>query len=193
MHIKGVLAAAAMLFAGIFTAAEAAPVTYKLYGHFDTGSIGATALSDTVFIWTITADTASAMSLGGGDVGLPAITSMIDLIGYGPVSTTGGAVAIFSPAFSLGIFIDPSFTYGIGFSGPGLSGYNGLSDKSMTLAFYSAQTPIATDHGDWIINDKGFPIVAFVASGIPEPITLALFGAGLAGIGALRRRRNAHA
>jgi len=191
MHIKGVLTAAALLFAGIFATAEATPVTYKLYGHFDTGSIGATALTDTVFVWTITADTASAMSLGGGDMGLPAITSVVDLIGYGTVATTGGEIAVFSPTGSFGVFADPSFTFGIGFFGPGLSGYNGLSDKSMTLAFYSTQMPIATDHGDWIITDPGFPIAAFVASGIPEPITLALFGAGLAGIGAMRRRRAA--
>ena len=57
-----------------------------------------------------------------------------------------------------------------------------------TLRFTSAPRGTGLDHFDIGLDGVSVRVVP-----VPEPATIALFGAGLAGLGALRRRRKAKA
>lgn len=191
MRIKTLVAAAAMLFGGLFTAAEAVPITYSLNGTID-GSVGTTTLTGAAFTWTITADTAMATPLGPGTIVLPALTSTIDVSGIGMLHTTNGYVFGAVPGADLYAFVSLVSAEELLFGGtPFIAGYDGLTAHAPVLVAFQLSGPIATDQGDFVITDALDHVLVFMAAGgnVPEPVTLALFGAGLAGLGALRRRQ----
>jgi PEP-CTERM motif len=45
---------------------------------------------------------------------------------------------------------------------------------------------------DWAVDTEGFTFTNYAFRNVPEPLTLSLFGAGLAGAAAMRRRRKAN-
>jgi PEP-CTERM motif len=63
--------------------------------------------------------------------------------------------------------------------------WNSGASTSATLAIFDLN--IDGGGNDFTLDD----ISSSAATGVPEPMTLALFGGGLAGIGAMRRRRKA--
>ena len=61
------------------------------------------------------------------------------------------------------------------------------------LEFSAVATAASTTLACNFRDDPGFLFLDSVSAVVPEPMTLALFGAGLAGLGAMRRRRKAKA
>ncbi len=64
--------------------------------------------------------------------------------------------------------------------------WNSLLSTSATLEIFDLNTDASGN--DFTLDDISF---AAPTRGVPEPLSLALFGGGLAGIGAIRRRRKA--
>lgn len=186
MRFKTLFAAVAMLAASFFTAAEAAPITYKLQGLFD-GSIGGTPVAGETFVWTVTADTASEFVFIPGIFMVPALTNTIEVSGFGTLAPTEAFNVFFQLGAGQDGFIDTNLTGGISFINGALSSYAGTTSIGPlgVSPFFTA--PVATDQGDFIVSTV--TALTFQASTVPEPLTLALFGAGLAGLGALRRRK----
>jgi hypothetical protein len=85
----------------------------------------------------------------------------------------------------------PSNEYGgssIAVSGNTVSGFeaNGVVHFTGTFSSISWNNPVAEN---WYGFTVGIAGVASPPPGVPEPLTLSLFGAGLAGIAAMRRRK----
>lgn len=186
MKIKTVFAAAAILFAGLFTSAEATPITYKL-GVFFSGTVGSTSIGKGTFLWTVTSDTTAFVPFFSGKIA-PALTSSIDIPGFGTLTPTGHTAVAVSSSGGTMAFLAGTLTSGIGFGGPVMMGYDGTTSfGTATVGILGLNGPIQTDRGAFDITDAWLAL--FQARTVPEPLTIALFGAGIAGFGALRRRR----
>lgn len=186
MRFKSLFAAATMLAASFFAAAEAAPITYKLQGLFD-GSIGGTPVTGEAFVWTITGDTASEFVFVPGIFMVPALTNTIEVSGFGTLIPTAPFVVFFQPGVGQDGFIATNFISGISFIRSLLGAYTGTTSIGPLGVSPLFTGPLATNMG--ILSIGNTTDLTFQASTVPEPLTLALFGAGLAGIGALRRRK----
>ncbi len=192
MRLHKILVAAALVAASLFSAAEATPITYALISPVFSGLVGAKVVTNGTFTWTITANTADATVIGPGTIAVPAITSTINVPGIGTLNTTNPFAFGAEPGANFYAFFEPGGNEVLEFGGnPSMAGYNGVSTLATMAVFYSQPNPIATDHGDFLITSTPVPVLFFQATtgNIPEPATLALVGAGLAGAGALRRRK----
>jgi hypothetical protein len=188
MRLKTVFAAAAMLVAGTFTSANASPLTYTLTGLFN-GSINGTPITGGTFTWTITSDTSQLFPVGPPIVGALAITDTLDVTGFGTLLPTAPAAYFDQPSAGVdAFFTNGMFGTGITFGSAALVGYLPTASIGPTPVTLVNFHTVPTDQGDFIITDA---LLEFQATGsnIPEPVTLALFGAGLAGIGVMRRKR----
>lgn len=186
MRIQKILAAAALLVAGLFSAAEAAPVTYTLSGTAD-GSVGATGFLGADFIWTFDGDSNDLLTLDSSHYILPFNSSSLDIAGFGVVtpSLQMGAVnnVIFPGAL---VLTDGTFSGGIAFGASSLLFYDGVTSLGPIPVFFDISAPLPSDKGDFVLFAS---TMTFQVVGVPEPVTLALFGVGLAGAGMLRRKR----
>lgn len=185
IHILG---AVAMLAASFFSAAEAAPVTYTLSGTAS-GVVGAGAFTSSAFTWTLTGESTLIFPTSPGLV-LPMVWGdSLTIAGIGTLTPSVPLLAFVDNLVPNGIgLVDSSLTGGIGFKAAALAGYNGISSIGPIPVTFLGSAPLPSNMGNFEI----FPTsLTFQAVGVPEPLTLALFGAGLAGIGALRRKRKA--
>ncbi len=119
----------------------------------------------------------ATFNLGGGGTDIiynnPNGGSATNISGNGTAITwAGGNVLVDIPVLLLGSNT-LTFSY-TSLSGPGFAGFQGLGDEGWGLENVSV-----TDNGR--IGTQG--------TTVPEPLTLALFGAGFAGAAELRRRR----
>lgn len=190
MRFKAIFAAAVMLLSGMLTAAEATPITYTLSGT-GTGFVGSTNFTDAAFTWTLSVDSAAVFFAPNPfpAVALPFTSDSLTIAGIGtltPSVQVFGRVPGFAGPGSV-LFSDFAINGGIIFGSPALTTYNGTASIGPMPVFFLASAPLPSDMGDFIIGDA--TDLVFQVTGVPEPITLALFGAGLAGIGALRRRK----
>jgi hypothetical protein len=187
MRIKNILAAAALLAACLFSAAEAAPITYKLWGTAD-GTVGATNFTNTDFVWTFVGDSSDASSFPPFAFVL-FTSSSLDIDGFGTLTPTDDMAAILN-LFIPGaiVFINDTLSGGIAVSSPAFFSYNGISSLGPIPVTFEDSNLLSSDMGDFVIDGGIFWLEVV---GVPEPVTLALFGAGLAGIGVMRRRRKA--
>lgn len=184
------ITAFAILTVCVLSAAQAAPITFKLTGTM-TESLNVSDFNTSAFTWTIKGDT-SSRKLVDLDISTVRITSQsLDIDGLGtlkPTATMYAGMLLTTDAF---LVTDVNLTEGIAFSAPQLMDYDGVSAMDPTPVTFLGISLLTTDRGGLFIFKASD--LMFEASTVPEPITLSLFGAGLVGAGALRRRRKAMA
>lgn len=198
MRVQTFIAALALMTASCFSAAQAAPITYTLSGTLS-GSLELASFTDKAFSWTVTGDTTQKQTLGSGLSAVPALTSFLEIADVGsPITPMGGEVLASSgaPLFATFAFDIGDGLDGVGFFAPELAGYDGLRSMAPIAVNFTGTFLLTTDQGMLLFetgSDMMFQAVTVPDADTPEPITLPLFGAGLAGAAAMRRRHKAFA
>lgn len=190
------ITAFAFLTACVLSAVHAAPITYTLTGTMSGDfSINLASFTDKAFTWTITGDTTQRQTLASGLSAVRAQTSSLDIADVGSsIMPDDQLFAVAgAPHFSTFAFTVSDGMDGIGFTAPELASYDGVSAIGPISVALNGTFFLPTRHGEilFIAEAKNMVFQAVTVPGVPEPLTLTLFGAGLAGIGALRRRHKA--
>jgi len=187
--------ASAMLVALAVAPAYAAPITYTFSGDASgdiTGSVSPGVFTNQFFTLVFNSNT-SLVDLSDSPYDKDAnITGTFTL---GAFSSTLTATVESNYALTNIDFYNAAFTNGLGLSDPGLSSYQLLtaigplsnSDPSSFLTPTLGGTTFTLGNSD-LLQFTGDSSLTFKAT-VPEPLTVSLFGAGLAGVAAVRRRR----
>jgi hypothetical protein len=187
--------AAAMLVALSVAPAHAAPITYTFSGNASgdiTGSGAPGVFTNQLFMLVFNSNT-SLVDLSGSPFDKDSsITGTFTLGSFS--STLTATVESNSSAGNID-FYDAAFTNGLGLADPGLSGYQLLtsigplsnSAPSSSLTPTLASGTFTLGNSD-VLQFTGDSSLTFKAT-VPEPLTISLFGAGIAGIAAIRRRK----
>lgn len=193
MRLQGFIAALALMAVGLFSAAQAKPITYTLTGNL-TGDIDFRPLTNAAFTWTITGDTTQLQKTQSGFFGVPAQVDSLVIAGVGLATPVDQLFAISgAPNFDTFAFGDTTGGgSGVGFAAPQLATYDGISSIGPIAVDSTGTFLIGTDKGTiFFVSGSNLIFQAVTAPnvpGVPEPLTLTLFGAG---IGVMRRRRKA--
>lgn len=193
MHIvKGF--AILLIATAIGGSAYASPITYTLTGDLtadltDNQGHVTESFADTPFVWTLTGDTAQAVTVvthGGPTTEVPAITDTIALDHTVLVPSIPTFFAIASvPAtpgagpFAVAGFVDISALQGIAWRSAALYGYEGITSIGPLAVNFDNAGPLPTDGG--VFSISGASGLMFVAA-IPEPPDLSIFLVGFAGL-----------
>lgn len=196
MRFQTFIAALALMAASCFSTAQAAPITYTLSGTLS-GSLELASFTDKAFSWTVTGDTTQRQTLGSGLSAVPAMTSLLDIADVGsPITPMGGEVLASSgaPLFATFAFEIGDSLDGVGFFAPELAGYDGLRSMAPIAVNFTGTFLLTTEQG-MLLFETGSDMFfqAVTVPDVPEPITLTLFGAGFAGVGAMRRLQKTRA
>lgn len=184
------IAAFAFLTACILSAAQASPITYTLTGTM-TGFLGGATLTNSAFSLTLWGDTVSQRPIDVDVSAVPAVKQTLDIAGFGAIPLSAHLFAGLLSSTDLFLFTNADQTQGIAFSAPQLLGYDGTSAMGPTPATFFGLSILAVPHSGLVITNASDLMfeVSPTAGTVPEPLTLSLFGAGLAGAAAVRRRR----
>ena len=179
MKIRQTIAASAIAFAAFgISAANAIPVSFDFsigadVGH---GTVDATSLGGGAYVANSGTVDVTASSNGGGAVGIWTLYP-------------GGPSVLTSPsgAFTYDNTITPANDPTLDLNGllftQGADELNIYGNSPDNYGFYTYQ------NSGYAIQDASVPGSSFTITSVPEPVTLSLFGAGLAGAAALRRRK----
>jgi len=148
--MRSILASAAfaLTLAGFVAPAGAAPITYEISG-IGTGSIGGTAFTDALVVFTGTADTANVEVIFGFIYALPLDTLTVNIAGVGTATLTEPA-GLFGVPFTIPDEMDdedefPAFPFVLlgrlddppaleGFTGMGATASDALTGYDLTTA-----------------------------------------------------------
>ncbi|HVP83292.1 MAG TPA: PEP-CTERM sorting domain-containing protein [Rhizomicrobium sp.] len=189
--------------------AAAVPVTYIFSGTGSgTGTDNVPSFQDDTFTFTITTDTSLIDTSGAPYYRLDNVSGTFTQGSFtGTLDATLHIVATADSSFPRINLFDAAADNGVGINDPSLSAYDLFSSfgpltvSSATLTSYliptipgdpSSVPGFTFDGGGSIVitDNTSLTFTAIVrGTDVPEPITLTLFAAGIAGIGAVRRRK----
>jgi hypothetical protein len=190
MKLRGLLIGAA-LFA-LASPAYAVPITYTMTDTAS-GSLNGVAFSNSTIVLTETADTTNITERFPGQFWNSGTMTL---------SVSGGALVTFTDQVALRslhggnfawvdfieltandeILLDENNAFATYFSD------TAIGPVTATSVLFGGNTGFSTTGGTFILTSAALP--TFTAT-IPEPASLAIFGAGLAVLGVMRRKRNA--
>ena len=180
--------------------AGAAPITYTETATA-TGTLGGTAFTNSQVTVSFAGDTSGITSIAPGVLINPAGITTVTVAGLGTATLTGGAAAADDQAFGgAGIGAEGSGPPSTGQVGPPLIlGTNAAAFTTYDLttaigpvtgpSTIAAGSSVQTSNGAFVLNSAGeatFTAIT-VGSAVPEPVSIALLGAGLLGFGLTRR------
>lgn len=201
--MRRVLASFTAIAALSVAGAKAAPVIYTETA-IASGSLGATAFTDSLVTVRFTGDTAGIVSPMPGFVVNAGGVASVSVAGGAPTTfNAGGQSAIaFQGMSGAGIGAqsrDPSVdqggqTYILAITGPAFATYDlsGAVGPVTGPAVFRPGLAFSTTAGDFALTAAGpvtYAAAVVAASAVPEPASLALLGAGLFGISLGNRRK----
>jgi hypothetical protein len=176
--------------------ALAVPITYT-EDATATGSLGGVAFTDAMVTLTMINDTTNVTNPSPG-LFLNIGTATVSVNGDTPVAFTDSIAVFSNQTVSVGGFADVSFatpldildTTNAAFAAYDLKSFIGPLSGSPANIDFNVSFPTAD--GAFILTALAGPASTFTATatpGVPEPGMLSLFGAALAGLGLIRRRK----